>query len=192
MKKIKLFEEFINESTTDGTIESLIKVTQISMDMGIFDDKLLKNSKYNLISGVSGALKGETSKLPTDKRKEFDGYVDALMNPLKKADTMEQFLRALINVADTKNNIFSRLSITEQLNESKVLDLLKKVKNATTEWWDAHKDNILLFIAEILAQILVEILFAILRALLKSDNLEAPKMKFGGGAFSGGGSGGSY
>jgi DNA phosphorothioation-dependent restriction protein DptG len=192
MKHIQLFEAFINESTTDGTIESLIKVTQISMSMGIFDDRLLKNSKYNLISGVNGALKSETLKLPTDKRKEFNGYVDALMKPLQKADTMEQFLGAMINVADTKNNIFSRLSIIEKLNESKVLDLLKKVKNATTEWWNNHKDTILLSIAEILAQILVEILFGILRALLKSDKLKAPKMNFGGGAFSGGGSGGSY
>ena len=97
--------QLVNESTTDGTIESLIKVTKISMGMGIFDDRLLKSSKSNLILGISGALKGETSKLPTDKQKEFVGYVNALMKPLQKANTMEQFLRAMINVADTKNNI---------------------------------------------------------------------------------------
>jgi len=184
--------QLVNESTTDGTIESLIKVTQISIGMGIFDDRLLKSSKSNLILGISSALKGETSKLPTDKRNEFVGYVNALMKPLQKANTMEQFLRAMINVADTKNNIFSRLSITEQLTESKVMDLLKKVKTATSDWLDKNGANILMFIAELLAQIVVEILFAILRALLKSDNLKAPKMKFGGGSFSGGGSGGSF
>ena len=72
------------------------------------------------------------------------------------------------------------------------MDLLKKVKTATSDWLDKNGANILMFIAELLAQIVVEILFAILRALLKSDNLKAPKMKFGGGSFSGGGSGGSF
>lgn len=192
MKHIKLYEEFLNESTTDGTIESLIKITQISIGMGVFDDELLKNSKYDLVSGVKGTLRGETSKLPVDKRKEFDRYVNALMTPLQNADTMEQFLRAMITIADTKNNIFSRLSITETLNESKVSDLLKKVKTATTKWWDEHKNNIFWYIAEILAQILVEILFGILRGLLKSDSLKAPKMKFGGGKFGGGGASGKF
>jgi hypothetical protein len=193
MKRIKLFEEFVNESTTDGTIESLIKITQMSMNMGVFDDKLMsKHSKFDLISGVKGAIKGEVTKLPTDKRKEFDRYADSLITPLENADTVEQLLRAMITIADTKRNIFSKLSITESLNESRVSDLLKKVKNATTKWWDEHKDNLLLYIAEILAQILVEILFGILRGLLKSTDLKAPKIKFGGGKFGGGGATSSW
>ena len=192
MKHIKLFEEFVNESTTDGSIEALIQVAKISMNMGVFNDELLKNVQSNLTLGVQGALKGQTLKLPIDKRSEFNGYVDSLMKPLEAAKTMEQFFNAMMKVAIIKDSIFARLSIDEQLNESKVLDLLKKAKNATVTWWNEHGLDILIFIGELLAQIIVEILFGILRGLLKSDKLDAPKIKFGGGKFGGGGAGGSW
>jgi len=187
MKHVKLFEQFINESTTDGTIESLIDATKLSMKMDIFNDELLNDVKVNFIEGIKGSLKSETNKLPANKRKEFQGYVNMLIGPLEKANTMGKFLGAMLSVSNAKNNIMDRLSIEEALQESKVLDWLKSIKNKAADWWDDNKYTIVTTILEMLAQLLVNILFAILGALLKSDDLEAPKIKFGGGKFGGGG-----
>ena len=93
----------------------------------------------------------------------------------------------MLSVSNAKNNIMDRLSIEEALQESKVLDWLKSIKNKAADWWDDNKYTIVTTILEMLAQLLVNILFAILGALLKSDDLEAPKIKFGGGKFGGGG-----
>ena len=92
MKHVKLFEQFINESTTDGTIESLIDATKLSMKMGIFNDELLNDVKVNFIEGIKGSLKSETNKLPANKRKEFQGYVNMLSDLLKRLILWVSFL----------------------------------------------------------------------------------------------------
>jgi hypothetical protein len=191
MKHVKLFEEYISESTTDGTIESLIEVTKLSMTMGIFDDQLLKDTRGNFISGIEGSLKSEVRKIPSDKKKEFTGYMKALIGPLEKVETMAQLLSAMYSISAAKSNILDRMSVEEALNESKILDWLKKAKTATAEWWQRNKSTILYTILEVLARIIIEILFAVLRAITKSD-VKAPKIKFGGGSFGGGGASGKW
>lgn len=191
MKHVKLFEEYISESTTDGTIESLIEVTKLSMSMGVFNDELLKDTRENFISGIEGSLKSEVRKIPSDKKKEFTGYMTALIGPLKKVETMAQLLSAMYSISAAKSNILNRMSVEEALNESKILDWLKKAKTATTDWWDRNKSTILYTILEVLARIIIEILFAVLRAITKSD-VKAPKIKFGGGSFGGGGASGKW
>lgn len=191
MKHIKLFEEYIAESTTDGTIESLIEVTKISMKMGVFDDALLKDMRQNFIGGIEGSLKSEMAKIPNDKKSEFKGYMEALIGPLKKVETMAQLLSAMGSIAAAKSNIVKRMTLDESLNESKILDWLKKAKTATADWWQRNKSTILYTILEVLARIIIEILFAVLRAITKSD-VKAPKIKFGGGSFGGGGASGKW
>jgi hypothetical protein len=191
MKHVKLFEEYISESTTDGTIESLIEVTKLSMTMGIFDDQLLKDTRGNFISGIEGSLKSEVRKIPSDKKKEFTEYMKALIGPLEKVETMAQLLSAMYSISAAKSNILDRMSVEEALNESKILDWLKKAKTATAEWWQRNKSTILYTILEVLARIIIEILFAVLRAITKSD-VKAPKIKFGGGSFGGGGASGKW
>lgn len=192
MKHIKLYEEFINEATTDGTIESLISVSKIAAKMKVFDDDLFREMKDTMINGINGAVRGEAAKLPTDKKKEFEGYADALMDPLRKTNNLAQFISSLKTVAAAKDNIINRLQLEESLMESRAMDILKKVKDKTVEWWNTYGKDIALVIAEILVRLIVEVLFAVLRALLKSDNLKAPKISFGGGKFGGGGASGKW
>ena len=192
MKRVKLFEQFINESTTDGTIESLIDVTKLSMQMGIFNDELLHDVREDFINGVEGSLKSAIGKLNSVQKKEFNMYAEAMMGPLRKVKTMAQFLSALGAIASAKDNILSRMELQEALNEGKISDWLKKAKTATAEWWERNKSSIISTIIEILVQFVLNILFAVLNALLKTDDIETPKFKFGGGKFGGGGARGTW
>jgi hypothetical protein len=188
----------MNESITDGSLESFIYTMRIGMKGGIFTDAIFLDIKKNFLGGVIGSLKNEMSKIPADKMKEFGGYVNQLIKPLERSSNIQQFLSNLGMVADTKNNIINRLSISEVVLESTVMNTIKKlnqsIKSAITgagEWWDENKSNIILTISEILVQLLVNILFIILEALLKTK-LDKPKIKFGGGKFGGGGSSGKW
>lgn len=192
MKYIKPINEFLNESTTDGSVEALIEVTKLSMKMGIFNDEILRDVQDNFVGGVEGSLKGELRKIPSDKKAEFNGYMEALMGPLRKAKTMAQFLSALASVSAAKNNILARMAVEAPMNESKIVNWLKDAYKQSSEWWQRNKSEIITTIIELLVQIVIEILFAVLRALLKSKSLEAPKFKFGGGKFGGGGAGGNW
>lgn len=194
MKYLNTYESFLNESTTDGTIEALIEVTKLSMKAGVFNDELLADVKDDFVNGIEGTLKGQTNKLNPQQRKEFNGYVEALMGPLRKANTMAQFLGAMRNVAITKDNIMNRM-LSESINASSILNMLKNAKSATIEWWQRNKYDIVGKIVEMLVRIVLEILFGILRALLKTDDLKTPKFKFdgfGGGKFGGGGAGSKW
>jgi hypothetical protein len=192
MKHVKLFEDFVNEAIADGSIESLIDVMKTSLNFGIFDDSMISDIKDDFLAGIRGSMKGEVSKLPTNKKQEFEMYSSQLMKPLEKAKTLGQFLSAMISVASAKENIMKRLSIKESINESKISDFFKNIHRKSKEWWEDNKHRIFLTLIELLAQIIVEILFAILRAFLKSDDLKAPKIKFGGGSFGGGGASGNW
>lgn len=142
-RHIKLFEEFVNESTTDGTIENLIDATKIAMNMGVFDDTLLQDVKSDFISGVKGSLKTETGKVPQDRKKEFQKFMDSLIMPLDKAKTMSQFLSALKTIAVTKNNILKRLNIQESLTEGKISDFLKDLKSKGADWLETNKKKLI-------------------------------------------------
>lgn len=146
MKHILEFEEFINESTTDGTIESLIDATKIATKMGVFTDDLLKEVKQNFISGARASLKTEKSKLPSDKRNEYQKLMDSLIDPLEKANSMSKFIKALQIISVTKNNILDRLGVDESLVESKILTWFKDAKKQSADWW---KENIAMIIEKI-------------------------------------------
>jgi predicted GNAT family acetyltransferase len=182
----------INESTFENTIKSLIDITKVPIKMGIFDDSVLSKIKQTVISGVEDSLRGEVKKLNQNQKKEFNKYANELINPLKKAKTMPEFLRAVHSIGAAKPNILSRVESFEFIQESKVLDWLKNAKNKTSDWWNKNKNEIAIIMAEFLAQLIVEILFAVLNALLKSNSLKAPKIKFGGGKFGGGGASGKW
>lgn len=191
MKYVKTYESFIFESTTDGSIESLVDVSKIAIQMGIFDDKLFSEMKDTMISGVKGSLKSGLSKVSSTDKNKMAKYANSLLGPLESAKDMKEFLIALIAVGKTKDALIKNLALTESLLESKMGDWLKKAKNATVSWWKDNAYDIAMFIARILIQILVEILFAVLRSITKSD-IETPKMKFGGGSFGGGGASGKW
>lgn len=192
MEYLKTYESFLNEATTDGSIESLIDASKIAVKMNIFDDNLFREMKDNMLLGVIGSLKGEVDRLPADKRSEFKKYADALMKPLEKAKNLSQFINSLTLVAAAKNNIIKRYSLDEVFNESVVIDKLKNIKNKAVSWWNENREDILIMILEVLAQIIVEVLFGIIKALLKSDKLKAPKIRFRGGSFGGGGASGKW
>jgi hypothetical protein len=188
----------LNESTTDGSLESFVYTMRLGMQGGVFTNEMFPIMKKNFLGGVLGSLKGEMSKLPADKKGEFSRYVSQLLKPLESSSNIEQFINRLGLVADTKNNILSNLGVNEMVMEfhtKNSVDWLKATVKSTLkkgkEWWSENKQSILKVIIEILAQIIVEILFAILGALLKTK-VKAPKVKFGGGKFGGGGAGGNW
>lgn len=151
---IPLFEDFkLNESTTDGTIESLIDVTKIAVNMGVFDDSLLKDVKQNFIQGIRGSLKTETDKIRPEKRKQFKQLMDSLISPLETANTMNKFIMSLELIAKTKDNIVSRLSEGEIILESRLVNWLKTAKKSSKDWWETNKKNIVKKISDILINI---------------------------------------
>ena len=188
----------MNESTTDGSLESFVHTMRLGIKGGVFTDEIFPIVKKNFLGGVLGSLKAEMSRIPTDKKKQFSVYVSQLLKPLESSSNIDQFVSRLGMVADTKNNIIARLGVNELVNEvsiKKSIDWLKGTVKSTIQkgkdWWDENKHSILRVLIELLAQIIVEILFGILSALLKTK-VKAPKVKFGGGKFGGGGAGGSW
>jgi hypothetical protein len=177
----------MNESTTDGSLESFVYTMRLGIKGGVFTDDIFPIVKKNFLGGVLGSLKAEMSRIPTDKKQEFSLYVSQLLKPLESSSNMNQFVSRLGMVADTKNNIIARLGISEIVNEvsiKKSIDWLKGTVKSSIQkgkdWWDENKHSIVKVLIELLAQIIVEILFGILSALLKTK-VKAPKVKFGAG-----------
>jgi hypothetical protein len=191
-------KSILNESTTDGSLESFVYTMRMGIKGGLFTNEMFPIMKKNFLGGVLGSLKGEMGRISTDKKGDFSKYISQLLKPLESSSNIEQFINRLGLVADTKNNILSNLGINEIMLEFGVKNSINwlntTVKNTIkrgNEWWDENKHSILKVIIEILAQIIVEILFVILSALLKTK-VKAPKVTFDGGKFGGGGAGGNW
>lgn len=164
-------KDIIQESTTDGSLESFIYTMRLGIRSGVFTNAMFRDVKKNFMGGVIGSLKGEMGNLPSEKRTEFMGYVTQLMKPLQNTNSMESFINNLGIVADTKNNIIKRLGIRESMTEGRIKDrltwlgnVIKKSANGTTNWWAEHKEQIIQMVSDLLVQILIQILSGILRA----------------------------
>jgi hypothetical protein len=175
--------DILNESTTDGSLESFIYTLRIGVQSGVFSDEIFKDIKRNLVGGVLGSLKGEIDSIPRPKRKQFLKYVSALIKPIESSTNMNSFINSLGIVADTKNNLIKNLNISEQIDEGKLKDgilfLQKRIKSTTDDtkkWWDENKKEIAKYVSRILGQILIEVLFVILRSLLKNPTIPTPKL----------------
>jgi hypothetical protein len=184
----------LNESTTDGSLESFVYTMRLGIKGGVFTNEMFPLLKKNFLGGVLGSLKGEMSRIPADTKGEFSKYVSQLLKPLENSSNIEQFINRLGLVVDTKNNILSNLGVNEMVMEFGVKDSINWLKSTIKkgkDWWEENKHSILKVIIELIAQIIVEIIFAILSALMKTK-VKAPKVKFGGGKFGGGGAGGNW
>jgi hypothetical protein len=118
--------DILNESTTDGSLESFIYTLRIGVQSGVFSDEIFKDIKRNLVGGVLGSLKGEIDSIPRPKRKQFLKYVSALIKPIEASTNMNSFINSLGIVADTKNNLIKNLGI---LTEKKILNKRENKSN---------------------------------------------------------------
>ena len=139
---MKNFNQFINESTTDGSLDSLIDVTRIAINMGVFNDKLFTSMKETMITGIKGSIKTERKKVQKENLTQFIKLTDSLLQPLQEATTINSFLNSLIQISEAKDNIIKRLKINEIINESKIINYFRKIKNKTKNWWQNNISEI--------------------------------------------------
>lgn len=148
---IKL-SSLLNESTTDGSIESLLQVTRIATRMGVFDDEMIRDVKHDFIAGISGILKFDLSKVPSDKKKEFKNVVSMIIKLMQQTTDMNSFVKTLTQITHIKTALFRKYGISENLNESKTGKYKKIFKNLShklttlktnvDDWWNSNKQDI--------------------------------------------------
>lgn len=173
-RHIMLFEEFINEATTDGSIESMIETIKLAFKMGIFDEDFFSEIRTNVISGVHGSLEGESLKLPSEKRAEFDRYVDMMMSPIKDSKNAHDLVSNMAKIAIIKNGIVKRLELSESLEEAFSMtasikwlkDGMHKAKDSAIQWWKENSKDIMTTIVNFLVNFITGLLTTVAQALL--------------------------
>ena len=195
MKRVLTYQEFLNES---ATIEFPLMIDALKLIEKNVSIDAAKFAEFRgiFINAIRSAIKQKSAQLDAESKKEFETAVENLIRPLEGTKTIAQFISAMTKVAGIKDGISDEFSISESLNESKIMDWFRKAKTATVEWWQENKQDIFLFILEMIAQFIVSFLFALINALLKSkDPIEAPTISFrgfGGGKSGGGGAGATW
>jgi hypothetical protein len=196
MKRVLTYEEFLNESISAPTISSLIDALKLIEKNVSIDSAKFVEFREIFINSIRSALKQKSPQLDTESKNRLETAVEKLIKPIEGTKNLAQFISAMAKVSGIKNGISDEFSISESLNESKIMDWFKKAKTATVEWWQENKQDIFLFILEMIAQFFVSFIFAIINALLKGeDQIETPTISFrgfGGGKSGGGGAGASW
>jgi hypothetical protein len=196
MKHILTYEDFLNESISAPSISPLIDALKLIEKNVSIDAAKFIEFREIFINSIRSALKQKSVQLDTESKNKLETAVEKLVKPIEGTKNLTQFISAITKVSGIKDDISDEFSISESLNESKIMDWFKKAKTATVEWWQENKQDIFLFILEMIAQFIVSFLFAIISALLKTkDPIEAPKISFrgfGGGNTGGGGAGGTW
>lgn len=161
----KLQSQLIYESTTDGTIESLLSTITVAYQLGVFTDTLFNDMKFTFTQTISNVLRSEIKKIPKDAHSEYLKYANALKSPIESATDMKSFIKALSMVVAAKKNIIKRLSIPEnhiQENISSTLNSLKssikKLGDDASEWVISNKKKIIGLVVSILTTYIISFL----------------------------------
>jgi hypothetical protein len=199
MKHILTYEDFLNESISAPSISPLIDALKLIEKNVSIDAAKFIEFREIFINSIRSALKQKSVQLDTESKNKLETAVEKLVKPIEGTKNLTQFISAITKVSGIKDDISDEFSISESLNESKIMDWFKKAKTATVEWWQENKQDIFLFILEMIAQFIVNFLFALINALFKKDDnddeIEAPKISFrgfGGGRTGGGGAGAAW
>ena len=196
MKRVLTYQEFLNESATIEFPLMIDALKLIEKNVSI-DAAKFAEFRVIFINAIRSAVKQKSAQLDAESKNEFETAVEKLIKPLEGTKTIAQFISAMTKVAGIKDSISNEFSISESLNESKIMDWFRKAKTATVEWWQENKQDIFLFILEMIAQFIVNFLFALINALFKTDDdeIETPTISFrgfGGGKSGGGGAGATW
>jgi hypothetical protein len=165
----------LNESTTDGTIETLLMVTKLGATQGIFNDTMVREVKGEFMAGIRGSLKSELPKIPAEFQQEFKKIMGFVLNPMERINTIADFITALSKMVIVKKGLYKRFGIRENINESsnfnKILNglkqKLKQGKDSIVGWWDVNKGDIVTIIAKFLVSVVIGILRGVLGASTK-------------------------
>lgn len=106
---VKMFEEFLNESTTDGSIENFIEVLNIAIKTKLFTEDFFLDMKDNFMLGVTGSLKLETLKLPEEHREKFARYVNELTAPMINVNNFNDLITVLKKMSAEKTAIIKKI-----------------------------------------------------------------------------------
>jgi len=192
IKLINLLNEAtIGELPESSKLSAFISTLKMLDKNVTIDSDIYQSFKKSFINSIRNNIKKKSAQLPAKSKEKFDTFTENVLKPFEAASDLTQFLAAMTSLLNTEHEMLKDLLMKESLIESRILDLLKKAKTASMEWWEKNKKGILLYVGELLANFVVQFFFAILNALLKSK-IDAPTIKFGGGKFGGGGAGGSY
>ena len=125
--------QYIYESTTDGTIESLLATIKVAYNLGIFDDAVFKEMKFTFTQTMGDVLQSEIRNIPNTKRAEFMRYANGLRKPIESANDMKSFIKAIVVVIHVKKAIISRLSIEETNLKENISSTLRKLKDSISQ-----------------------------------------------------------
>lgn len=157
----------VDETITDGTIDSLLNATRIAWQLGVFDDEFFKYIVGDFIKGIRSSLKYELYDIPKENHNTFLRYADILIKPIEASKDMQSFMSAVTKVVTAKNNIVKRLRMTETyiVESSKfksAFDGFKRVVSSSNgkldDWWIRNKDKILKLIVEYLIKYIIGVL----------------------------------
>jgi len=148
----------INESTTDGSIETLLMVTKLGANQGIFNDTMVREVKGEFMAGIRGSLKLELPKIPTEHQQEFKKVMGFILNPIERVSTIVGLIDSLSKMVIVKKSLFKRYNVHENINESinfnKVFSGLKQKLSNTKEdfsiWWNKNSKSVIKAIADYL------------------------------------------
>jgi len=162
----------INESTTDGTLESLLLVTKLAAKRGVFNNDLIRQVGDNFIAGIRGSITAEISKVPKENQQEFKKLMGYLLKPMSSINTVQDLVSGLTQMIIVKKSVFKRFGVSENINEglsSKHKAIIDKVKNSLkqpidtlTDFWNKNGKNITIVIAQMLVRIVIGILKSVI------------------------------
>lgn len=191
MKHLQTFEQFLNESISSSSVESLISMLKMTDSLGLVDNEFIKDIKKEVQNQLSKNVSKEAQKKLniTDKKIVNDkiNNMSASLNKIKDTQSLIQFLTDVSNNNSFMNEAFNFDTFFQSVKQS-----LKNAGSKIAEWWDNNKREIMIMIIEFLVQIALELIFGLIGALLNAKNLKAPKFKMSGGSFGGGGAGGDF
>lgn len=144
----------INESTTDGSIESLLQVTQIASKMGVFDDEMVRMVKSDFMSGIKGSLNFDLKKVPKENQNEFKNIISMIMNLVRKVSNVDELLDTITKIVQIKKAVFKRYHVSESISEDKYQNIFKQIvstlKNGDTKLWNKNKKSITLLVSDLM------------------------------------------
>ena len=159
----------IDESIFDGTIEMMIYAMHTAWQLRVFDDQLFRQLSSTFVQAVNASLKMEMYKLPKESQSIFKGFADELVKPVKRANDMGSFLKALETIGVAKQNIVKRLQ-TEMLSENrfrKFFDGVVKQLRKSGDWITDNKNKFQRVVTDFLEEWISELMSSIAQSLQK-------------------------
>ena len=171
MNFLRVYEDYIYESTGNGSIEAFIEATRIGAELGIFTDQLFKEAKQNFVDGIEMSLRSEKFNIPSKSHNEFDRYIGYLMKDIKKSKDLISFLTALLRASKIKEALLDRMKSVPYLEENNthkedwIRDGIRDKKESAIDWLGSNPQEIAKNLSKLLIDYMSEIIDTVAKSL---------------------------